>query len=209
MDYERRNKMPTGYTYYIEKGEVNTGKDFLLKCARGFGACIDMRDESLDVDIPVELKPSTYHKEQLEKAYKDLEKYKSMTIEEAQKIVDEKYIKSIEDTKKAITDYYEKKEKYDKVREEIDNWEPPTHDHIKLKEFALDQIKISTEYDHIEYYNDELTKPKKTPEEYITCMIEGAADSIKYHLKCWNEEVQRTDERNKWINDLRESLKDR
>jgi len=192
--------MPTGYTAYIENGEITNGKDFLLKCARGFGACIDY--ESLDVENKIK-----HHKEQLEKAYQDLERYKNMTTEEAQKIVDEEYTKRMTDTEKAIGEYYEKKERYDQVKTDIENWNPPTKDHIKLKEFALDQIRISTEYNSIKYYNKELTRPKKSAEEYISDRIISATESIQYHLKNWVEEVKRTNERNKWINDLRDSLK--
>lgn len=199
--------MPTGYTAYIEDGKITRGKDFLLKCARGFGACMDLRDESLDIDIPIKLEPSTYHKEQLEKAYKDLEKYKTMTIDEAQKIINIEYEKNQKCYHEAMIKNRETNERYISVRNEVDRWIPPTSEHNNLKKFALEQIDMSMEYDMQDYYQKELDKPKKTPEEYITSMIGCTADSIKYHLKNWNEEVKRTDERNKWINDLRESLK--
>ena len=45
-----------------------------MDCARAFGACIMMRDESVDAPIPEEFKPSTYHIEELEKAKSDLKK---------------------------------------------------------------------------------------------------------------------------------------
>lgn len=199
--------MPTGYTAYIEDGEITKGKDFLLKCARAFGSCIDLKEESLDVNIPVKFEPSTYHKEQLENAYKDLEKYKTMTIEEAQRIIDVEYEKNQKHYTEAIVKSKEINDRYIRIRNEIDKWTPPTSEHHNLKKFALEQIDMSMDYNMEEYYQKELDKPKKTPEEYITVMIEGATDDIKYHLKNWNEEVKRTDERNKWINDLRESLK--
>ena len=199
--------MPTGYTAYIEDGEIDKGKDFLMKCARAFGACIDMRDDNLSVDIPAELKPSTYHKEALERAYLELEKYKTMTLEEAKIIVDEDYINNQKACRESIIKNNNIQERYSKVRKEIEEWIPPTEEHNNIKKFALEQIDISTDYNYSDYYTKELNKPKKTAQEYISVMIEGAADSIKYHLKSWNEEVKRTAERNKWINDLRDSLK--
>lgn len=200
--------MPTGYTAYIEDGEITKGKDFLLKCARAFGACIDMKDDSLNIDIPVRFEPSTYHKEQLEKAYKDLEKYKTMTIEEAQKIIDTEYEKNQKHYAEAIIKSREINDRYIKIRNEVESWTPPTTEHYNLKKFTLEQIDMSMDHNNMEdYYQKELDKQKKTAEEYIASMIEGAADNIIYHLKNWNEEVKRTDERNKWINDLRESLK--
>ena len=41
--------MPTGYTAYIEDGDITTGKDFLMLCSRAFGVAIDVRDEPLSV----------------------------------------------------------------------------------------------------------------------------------------------------------------
>lgn len=199
--------MPTGYTCYIEDGEITKGRDFLLKCARAFGACIEMKDDNLSVDIPTEFKPSTYHKEQLENAYKNLEKYKSMTIEEAQIIINDEYEKNQKYYAEAMIKSRDVNDRYSSIRNEIDKWVPPTSEHYNLKKFALEQIDISMDQNMDDYYQKELDKPRRTAEQYIEVMIEGAADNIKYHLKSWNEEVKRTNERNKWINDLRESLK--
>lgn len=199
--------MPTGYTAYIENGEITKGKDFLLKCARAFGACIDLKEENLSVEIPVEFKPNTYHKERLKDAYIDLEKYKKMTVEEAQKIIKESYEASQENCTDSIEKAEIIAERYANIRKDVCDWVPPTSEYENLKKFALEQIDMSACADCVDYYRKELNKPKQTPEEYIQNMIERAADNIKYHSKGWNEEVKRTNERNKWINDLRESLK--
>ena len=59
--------MPTGYTYYINDGEITSGKEFLKLCTRAFGIAIDIKDESLDVPTPNHFEPDHYY----EKAYKD------------------------------------------------------------------------------------------------------------------------------------------
>ena len=41
--------MPTGYTAFIEDGDITTGREFLLLCSRNFGVAIDVRDEPLSV----------------------------------------------------------------------------------------------------------------------------------------------------------------
>ena len=43
--------MPTGYTTDIYNGKDVTFKDFALKCARAFGACIHQREDNID-DLP-------------------------------------------------------------------------------------------------------------------------------------------------------------
>lgn len=43
--------MPTGYTSIIDDNENVTFKEYALRCARGFGALMHLRDESLDKEI--------------------------------------------------------------------------------------------------------------------------------------------------------------
>lgn len=35
--------MPTGYTAFIEDGDITTGREFLLLCSRNFGVAIDIQ----------------------------------------------------------------------------------------------------------------------------------------------------------------------
>ena len=60
--------MTTGYTDAVGKGEITEFKDYALLCARAFGACVSMRDEPLDAEIPEEFKPNDYHEKSLQKA---------------------------------------------------------------------------------------------------------------------------------------------
>ena len=55
--------MPTGYTAKIADGQ--TFEEFILSCARAFGALVEMRDEPADAPIPEEFKPSAYHTTQI------------------------------------------------------------------------------------------------------------------------------------------------
>ena len=63
--------MPTGYTSYINDGEITSGKEFLKLCTRAFG----IKDESLDVPTPNHFEPDPYY----EKAYKDSLKSRDKT----------------------------------------------------------------------------------------------------------------------------------
>ena len=58
--------MPTGFTCDIKDGI--TFERFALNCARAFGALINMRDDSLDAEIPDEIKPSDHHVKALAEA---------------------------------------------------------------------------------------------------------------------------------------------
>ena len=61
--------MPTGYTAYIEDGDITTGKEFLKLCTRAFGIAIDLKDEPLSVPTKTHYEPSPYYKEDYEEEY--------------------------------------------------------------------------------------------------------------------------------------------
>jgi len=61
----------------MEKGQ--SFEEFILGCAKAFGACIMMRDDSLDKPIPEKFEPSDYYVVALDKAIAEFEKLKKMT----------------------------------------------------------------------------------------------------------------------------------
>lgn len=70
--------MPTGYTAYIEDGDITTGKDFLMLCSRAFGVAIDVRDEPLSVPTPTHFEPNPYYQKRYEDSVKELQVVKNM-----------------------------------------------------------------------------------------------------------------------------------
>lgn len=77
--------MPTGYTYKINEGkEEVTGRTFLMDCAKAFGACVTMRDESSDTPIPEEFKPNTHYQKQLEDSKKRLLEVQQLSDEDCE-----------------------------------------------------------------------------------------------------------------------------
>jgi len=70
--------MPTGYTATLmEKNQ--TFPEFIMGCARAFGALIMMRDDPNDATIPDKFEPSDYHAKGIIKAREKLAKLKAMT----------------------------------------------------------------------------------------------------------------------------------
>lgn len=72
--------MPTGYTYEIENGEINTGAEFLKLCTRAFCIAADMRDESLSVPTPSYFEPDPRYYEAYQKAVKRRDEYRNITF---------------------------------------------------------------------------------------------------------------------------------
>ncbi|WP_025909304.1 hypothetical protein [Priestia flexa] len=198
--------MPTGYTNDIHAGKEVSAKDYIMKCARAFGATVTMRDEPLSKEIP-EFQPSTYHFEQIEKAKKRLSEAKRMTLEEAEKMAEESYQSRLEERAKIIADKTEMKNRYVKVLSEVNEWMPPTQEHVKLKEFAVKQLEDSIEFDCDLSFYECIPVKKNNPVDYLNAMIERAEENAKYHETAWNKEVEGVKQRNKWVKELRESLK--
>lgn len=88
--------MPTGYTCYIEDGDIKTGKDFLMLCTRAFGIALDVRDEPLSVPTPTKFYPSQYSTERLNKAKKNVEYWERITLDEAREIYIQRHKENVE-----------------------------------------------------------------------------------------------------------------
>lgn len=203
--------MPTGYTAFIEDGEITTGKEFLLLCSRAFGVAVDVKEEPLTVPTPMKFEPETYHKEKLDKALKELNKIVDMTFEEVyeeMKIAfDSEKQKNLENARKSIR----KNETYDRIRKEVKNWNPPTSEHVGIKDFALEQIdksKVSQRYinEYLEWENKEFDGSKKAVDEYIREKLRSCNWNIDYHSKSWDEEVRRAADKTKFMKEFILSL---
>ncbi|MEK4427731.1 hypothetical protein MHB54_00575 [Paenibacillus sp. FSL M7-0802] len=195
--------MPTGYTSAIYEGEEVGVSEYILKCARAFGATISMRDKPLDKEI-TEFKPSTYNLDSISRAEKRLNEIEAMTIDEANKRADEAYQSSLSDYHETLNKKRCLRSRYESLLQKVKEWIPPTEEHIKLKEFSIEQLTKSIEWDCNEEYMNPPTR--FSGEDYIEAGINGALQDIAYHQKAHYEEVKRISERNLWVKNLKDSL---
>ena len=195
--------MPTGYTALIENGKITNAKDFIMVCARAFGALIDMRDEPLSAPIPDEFQGSTFYAKLLEGNRAELEAYRSMSLAEAAEKAEREYKEAYGEYEKSLKRAETLLAKYNELQAEVEKWELPTDEHKKLKEFAIEQIEISKP--EMKYY----TPPHKvTAEEWLKIRIDVCERSVERYEEEAKKEAERNESRNKWLKDLRESLKD-
>lgn len=194
--------MSTGYTSQIEKGV--TFKEFVLSCSRAFGALITMRDDPADTTIPDEIIPSDWNKTELKKAEEQLETLQSMTIEQVEKESFKEYLETINSYREKLRKDNELREKYLAMFNQVKAWQPPTPDHIGLKDFMISQIEQSINFDCIA---DHIPYPiLKTVNEWLSGKIEECLKDIKYHTKEYADEVDRCAQRTAWIKALKQSL---
>ena len=194
--------MPTGYTAKLHDGGDQTFKEFAMQCARAFGACITMRDDSFDVEIPEKFEIDSYHMVSYNRTKNQrwrLTKIKPKTIEKRSVEYNTRnynsYIQSKNDREKL-------KARYDKMLNKVRSWDPGS-DFLNLKNFMIEQLESSIQWDC--GYIPEKPKPL-TPKQWYEQRYDMLTQHMAYHLKEYKNEVIKVNERNRWLRGLRESL---
>jgi hypothetical protein len=193
--------MATDYTECIRKGI--SFKNFVLRCSRVMGALVEMCDDPLDAPIPKEIKPSNDYVEDLEKAKTYLNKLLTMNLTEAKINAQKEYDREIKSNIKYEKEKKELLKKYDLMLDKVREWQPPTQDHVNFKEFMIEQITKSIEWDCTPYNKNTVLL---SPEKWLDNEIIKTKKNISYYENEQNEEIERCKANTKWIQDLMKSL---
>lgn len=197
--------MPTGYTDAI--ADDITFNDFAMRCARAMGALVMMRDEPSSAPIPERFEPSDYHAKKIAEATATLDRLADMTEVEMEQSASDAYEAAVAAQAAAIHRNATLREKYNAMLAKVEAWQSPSADHDGLKKFMVEQITMSIDFDcDNRYYRDQ--KPTKlTGAEWRAQEEAKARKDIAYHKTENAEEIERTEARNTWLRQLRESLK--
>ena len=195
--------MPTGYTACINSKPDITFRDFALQCARAFGACIEMRDDPIDRPPPQEVKVDDYHLNAINDAKAQLDRLEKMTPAERAAFTKNLQEDSKKQAQKSLNEKRTMRTRYNAMLERARNWKITSPDLQNLKDFMISQIEESIKFDCDEdYCHRELSRPEPEFEAFL----EMARSDIKYHTVRYQEEVERTREKNEWLSSLYESL---
>lgn len=193
--------MPTGYTASVVDGKVTEFPEFAAQCARAFGALVTMRDEPFDAPIPEEFAPSNYNAERLKEAQDRLAWLRTLTPEQAEAEATKSYQKVAKANAEYIAINQLQDERLNAMLKKVKAWQPPTADHVGLKEFMTEQIRISLNGP----YEPEPAKDL-TGQEWLRHEIEKAHKDVGYHAAEQAKEVERARSRTEWVKSLRTSL---
>lgn len=203
--------MPTGYTAGILDGTITTFPQYAKLCMRAFGATIHLRDESLDAEYEKRT-PSDYYSKEIEKA--------KQLLKDAETLSDEEIITNRKTELETSKEYHLKaiaKAKVDTknmndILKDVRKWQPPTSEHTGIKDFMIDQIEKTLDFDCKTKYHDEglakieLELLTLNASEIRKSMIEKAKKDFEYNTKNYNEDVERCDKSNQWVSDFVGSL---
>lgn len=195
--------MPTGYTATLmEKGQ--DFRSFTLTCARAFGATIMQRDDPMN-EPPKKQAPSDYHAKAIKDAQERLAALKAMGSEQQRSEGLALRQKAVDSANGSRIKSLAENERLDGMASQVRAWAPPTDEHKGLKAFMLEQIQTSR--------NDPTWADKwvreaeeKTPEAYFVEAVSMAVRDITYHAGEQTKELERTNGRNEWIDQLYSSL---
>ncbi len=196
--------MPTGYTSSIKDGiSLN---DFIMSCAKAFGACISMRDEAHDKPIPDAFEPSPYHLEQQIQEKAKLHGMKRLSKEDAENHAEMEYMDKVASIKKGIKENKDLRKQYEEMLAKVKSWKSPSEEHDELKTFMIDQITKSIRFDCGSYYEDMDAPVKLSGKTWQDKAIASLEESIAYHTRNYAEECTRQKGRSEWVSRLRKSL---
>jgi hypothetical protein len=197
--------MPTGYTSNIGNGI--SFQEFAMDCARAFGACIDLKEEQAGGDlIPERFEPSDYHANKLEEYKEQLSNLGRITLLDAERFAEEDYQKKEKRRLRRLDEIRKLRSSYSSMLAKVIIWEPPTPDHVNLKNFMIQQIEESIRFDCFEE-SDEKETTKEDGVQWLKRKVDSLKKNITYHATKHQEEIKRTENKNRWIEELRNSLK--
>ena len=197
--------MPTGYTARLmEKGQEFP--EFVMGCARAFGALITLRDDPADASIPQKFEPSAYYQEQRVTAEKELADLTAMLPEEAAAYGEAEKDRAIKSQAAWIKKAVKENERLLTLCKQIKAWRPPTPEHEGLKGFMLDQIRASM--NDTSYAESRLRDLyEKASIGFYNEAVANAKRGIVDYAKSDAEERERCAGRTEWLQQLRDSLR--
>lgn len=193
--------MPTGYTAELYDGKDVSFPEFVMNCARAFGALIELRD-SPDAPIPDEFAPSDYYVKMRAEAEVKLAKVEAMTYVELDAAADADYEKALAAHGGSVREKNERRLRYQRMLEQVQAWEPPTSEHQGLQDFMVQQLQESIRFDC--QIHDGPTR--LTAREWHDREVESAKWSLDYAEREAEAERTRAAERTAWVRSLRGSL---
>lgn len=183
-----------------------TFEQFALRCARSFGALVSMRDEPMDTPIPDEFSMDAHYQKDYEEAKAAYENFlqNPPTDDELEKSYARYVQKETDHAREANEKRSSGRKRYEAMLAKVRQWEPPTQEHVNLKDFMIEQLTDSIDFDCREYKSRICGK-----QEYMEYERSGKyyEDKLRVSKESLEKAIQSCASRNAWLKDLRDSLR--
>lgn len=192
--------MPTGYTAKLYD-EEQSFEDFVKRCARAMGALYHMRDESLDAEIKLP-EAKLYYYNKLQEAERNLSHYEGLSDRQWEKEAEQEYKTKLQAYHEINMAVSARRARYDAMIEAVQDWTPPTDDHVSFKEFMLQQLNDSKYADCYQPQKPERRSAAEVKEHKLS----RAREDVEYYAKQAESDKARRTRSVRWINKLLDSL---
>lgn len=203
--------MASGYSQEVLNGNVTTLKQFASVCAMGLGATAHQKDEALNTPIRKAV-VGKHHNKAIRELKSNLKDFKEVTDKQLHK--DEK--KALSETKehylKKIVLVKAAKKKCSALLLDAQLWEPPTDNHVVVKEMMIEHLKETIEFDcdlkPIKELIADIDKRIKSidPEAIRTKQIEAIEKAIDFHEQSHKVDKDHVKQSNEWVGELMNSF---
>lgn len=196
--------MPTGYTAAIQHGI--SFERFIMDCARAFGACVTLRDEVPGGDaIPLVFHPNLHHFQNMERLTQELEELQAMSDDDAHLAAADEWELKEQGRKKKLEEKIAMRVAYKAMLVKVEAWTPPTSEHQGLKNFMRKQLERGIDFDCCEDFYEDVT-PRIEGSRWRTLRMAEKSESLAYHTKQHQKEVENAARSTEWVRVLRESI---
>ena len=179
-------------------------KDFMLRCARGFGALITMRDEPMDAPIPDTFEDN-YYANSVSNAEQTVANLKAMTDAEKLAYGETKKNEAVEAAIQSVVEYRREYQKAWDTLDQVRAWAPPSSDHIEYKNQVIKWLTDSL--DGYKFYDTLIEEAQaKDPITFYNDALKTAERDIVYYKEEAVKEADRNANRSAWVQQLKASL---
>jgi hypothetical protein len=194
--------MPTGYTSELYEGKPQTFQQFALECARNFGAAIMQRDDAPGPVLKFVPPNTDYYDKSQAAAEAALEWFANASPDELAAKKAEEDAESEKRHQESVAKAEAQRERYEAMLVQVRAWTPPSPEHENLKQFMIDQLTESIDFD-CKVYDHRSTR---TVGQWMTASIADHKRSIEYAIENRTKELERAASRKAWMVTLAESL---
>lgn len=199
--------MPSAYTDAVIKGEIASFKEFSTQCLRAMGVSVTMRDEPMSKPVPESFSTEAYY-------YTNVDKARARLVEVLNWTETQKYWAWIKATEELDSMFAEATQRAnearrtcEEMRDKVLAWVPPTEEHKGLKDFMIQQLVSTIDFDG-RPPNREWYETFTTVSEFYEETLKGAERDFESARKHRDEAIERTRSRNEWLRAFRNSLDD-
>jgi len=193
--------MATGYTHPVVAGEVTELADFVLSCARAFGACIQQRDEAPNAPIRLPERSTTYNDREIDRLRQELAEVEAWSLEAADRAEAAERGRLYRQREESADRYAQENAALQAMIAKVEAWNPPTEDHENLKAFMLEQLRSSL------WELSDWPVPDRVPAaQFKAERMERLHRNLANAIRRQHEETERIEGARQWIIDLAHSV---